>query len=105
LSSGSGRGLTWKEGDIIILVERETRRYNNFKAGFEVKMGIKKQKGLSEVETVKIEKEEDKNAEVVVLHKTLFQKDKMSVWSWLKEFTTEWSETFITKKKKRNQTP
>ena len=67
-------------------------------------MGIKKKKSPSEVEKIKIEKEGDKKEEIVVLHKTLLQKDERSVWSWLEEFTTEWSETFITKKKKRNPT-
>ncbi len=64
-------------------------------------MGIKRQKGAKKVEAVKIEKEEDEKQEIVVLHKTLFQKDEMSVWSWLEEFTTEWSETFVTKKNKK----
>ena len=67
-------------------------------------MGIKRKKGPSEVEKIKIEKEGDKKQEIV-LHKTLIQKDERSVWSWLEEFTTEWSETFITKKKKRNPPP
>ena len=68
-------------------------------------MRIKGQKGPTKVENIKIEEEGDRKQEIVVLHKTLFQKDEMSVWSWLEEFTTEWSETFITKKKKRNPTP
>ncbi len=73
--------------------------------GFEVKMKIKKQKGQSEVEKVKIEKGEDKKEEIVVLHKTLPQKGERSAWSWLEEFTIEWSETFITKKRKKPPTP
>ncbi len=68
-------------------------------------MGMKKQKGPSEVERIKIQKEGDEKQEIVVLRKALFQKDEGSVWSWLEEFTVEWSETFISKKKKRNPTP
>ncbi len=73
-------------------------------SGFEVKMGITKQKRSNKVERIKTEKEGDKKQEIVVLHKTLLQKDEASVWSWLEEFTTEWSETLITKKKRRNPT-
>jgi hypothetical protein len=72
---------------------------------FEVKMVIKRKKGPGEVGKIKIEKEGDEKEEIAVLHKTLIQKDEGSVWSWLEEFTTEWSETFITKKKKRNVPP
>ncbi len=70
--------------------------------GFEVKMKIKKQKGQSEAEKIKIEKGGDKKKEIAVLHKTLSQKGERSVWSWLEEFTIEWSETFMTKKRKKN---
>jgi hypothetical protein len=70
--------------------------------GFEVKMGIKRHKGTDGVGKIKIEKEGDKKEEIVILHKTLIQKNKGSVWSWLEEFTMEWSETLITKKKKGN---
>jgi len=67
-------------------------------------MGITKQKRSSKVEEIKTEKEGDKKREIVVLHKTLPQKEKRSVWSWFEEFTMEWSETFITRKKTRNPT-
>jgi hypothetical protein len=67
-------------------------------------MGIKRKKDPSEAEEIKIKKEGDRKQEIVVLRKTLFQKDEGSVWSWLEEFTTERSETLITKKKKRNPT-
>ncbi len=68
-------------------------------------MGTKRKKDRSEVDKIKIEKDGDKKEERVVLHKTLIQKEETSVWSWLEEFTTEWSETFVTKKKKRNPIP
>jgi len=68
-------------------------------------MAIIKQKGLSKVGRIKVKKEGDKKQEIVVLHKTLIQKDEGSVWRWLEEFTTEWSETFIIKKGKRPPTP
>ena len=68
-------------------------------------MGIIKQRGLSKVERIKVKKEGDKKQEIVVLHKTLIQKDEGSVWRWLEEFTMEWSETFIIKKGKRPPTP
>jgi hypothetical protein len=67
-------------------------------------MGITMQKRLSKVEEIRTEKEGDKKREIVVLHKTLPQKEKRSVWSWFEEFAMEWSETLITKRKKNNPT-
>ena len=67
-------------------------------------MRITKQERSSKVAEIKIEKEGDKKQHIAILHKTLPQKDERSVWSWFEEFTTEWSETFMTKKEKRDST-
>ncbi len=64
-------------------------------------MGGKKRKCLSEVEKIKIQKEGSKEGEISVLPKTLPQEGERAVWSWLEEFTIQWSETFITKKRKK----
>ena len=47
--------------------------------------------------------ERDQKQEVPVRHEAVPQKKANSVWSWYEEFTAEWSETFITKKKKENE--
>ena len=68
------------EGSRIDYFSREPEKkffktQTNLKSGFEVKMGIKRKKGPGEVEEIKIEKEGDRKQEIVVLRKTLFQKD------------------------------
>ncbi len=67
-------------------------------------MAIKRQKGPKKVETIKIEKEENEKREIILLSNTPSQGVEKSVWGWLEEFTIEWSETFITKKRKKPPT-
>jgi len=55
-----------------------------------------------DTEKIKIAEEGGKEQEVVVHDEAVPPKKASSVWSWNEEFTAEWSETFITKKKKRN---
>jgi hypothetical protein len=54
----------------------------------------------TDLKTIEIEGKEDKEQEVTVV--TGAEKKAASVWSGHEEFTREWSETFITKKKKKH---
>jgi hypothetical protein len=56
-----------------------------------------------DTEKITIRGEEGKEQEVAIRHEAVPQKKASSVWSWYEEFAAEWSETFITKKKKENQ--
>ncbi len=66
--------------------------------------GIRRQGGRrkGDIEEIKIREERDREQEVIVHHEAVPEKKASSVWSWYEEFTVEWSETFITKKRKRN---
>ncbi|HYA94524.1 MAG TPA: hypothetical protein VEK32_23800 [Thermodesulfobacteriota bacterium] len=55
----------------------------------------------TDTRTIKIEGKEDKEQEVTVRSETALPKKAGSVWAWQEEFAVEWSETFLTKKKKR----
>jgi len=68
------------------------------------KIGIGRQSGRrkGDIEKITIRGEEGKEQEVAVRHKAIPQKKASSVWSWYEEFAAEWSETFITKKKRKN---
>jgi hypothetical protein len=46
--------------------------------------------------------EGDKEQSVAVRHETVSQRKERSIWSWHEEFVIAWSETLITKKRKRN---
>ena len=63
--------------------------------------GTRRQSGRrkGDIQRIKIERERDKEQEVIVRHEAAPPKKVSSVWSWLEEFTAEWSETFITKKR------
>ncbi len=43
---------------------------------------------------------EKKEQTILILHGPAPEKKASSVWSWHEEFLVEWSETFITKKRK-----
>ena len=47
--------------------------------------------------------EGDKEQAVAVRHETVSQRKERSIWSWHEEFAVAWSETLITKKRKRDQ--
>jgi len=66
--------------------------------------GIRRQSGRrkGDIEKITIRGEESKEQEVAVRHEAVPQKKASTVWSSHEEFMAEWSETFITKKKKRN---
>ncbi len=55
-----------------------------------------------DIEKIKIGEERGKGQEIIVRHEAVPPRKASSVWSWHEEFAAEWSETFITKKKKRN---
>jgi hypothetical protein len=46
--------------------------------------------------------EEDKNQEVTVHHEAVLRGKERSIWGWHEKFAIAWSDTFITKKRKRN---
>ena len=52
---------------------------------------------------IKIEEEGGKEQEMTVRHEAVPKKKAKSVWSGLEEFTQEWSETFVTKKRGKNR--
>jgi hypothetical protein len=51
---------------------------------------------------IKIEKERGNGQEMTVRCETGTQKKAASVWSWQEEFAVDWSETFLTKKRKEH---
>ena len=65
--------------------------------------GIRRESGRrkTDIKTIKIERKEDKGQEVTVRPETALQKKAGSVWTWHDEFAVEWSETFLTKKRKK----
>jgi hypothetical protein len=66
--------------------------------------GIRRQSGRrkGDIEKIKTEGERDKEQEVTVRHEAVPPKKEKSTFSSLEEFTMEWSETFITKKRERH---
>ena len=61
--------------------------------------GSDRKKG--DIEKITIKGESDKQQEVTVRCETTLQKKERSTFSWLEEFTMEWSETFISKNWKK----
>ena len=66
--------------------------------------GVRRQgsRRKTDIRTIKIEGKEDKEQALTVRRETPAQKKAGSVWNWQEEFTVEWSETFLTKKKKKH---
>ena len=66
--------------------------------------GIRKESSRrkTDTKTIKIEGKEDKEQEVTVRRETAAPKKAGSVWSWHEEFRVAWSETFLTKKRKKH---
>jgi hypothetical protein len=54
------------------------------------------------IETIKIGGEGDKGQEVTVRYKTAPGRKEKPTFSCFEEFTKEWSETFLTKKRKKH---
>jgi len=66
--------------------------------------GVRRQSSRrkTDIKTIKIEGKGDKEQEVTVRHEAVPKKKARSVWSGHEEFTREWSETFIIKKRKKH---
>ncbi len=66
--------------------------------------GSRRQSGRrkGDIEKIKIEGEKDKEQEVTVRNEAVPPKKASSVWSWHEEFVAEWSESLISKKRKKN---
>ncbi len=56
----------------------------------------------SDLKTITIEGKEDKEQEVTVRRVTAARMEADSVWTWHEEFRVAWSETFLTKKRKKH---
>jgi hypothetical protein len=56
----------------------------------------------TDTKTIKLEGKEDKEQEVTVRPEAALRKKAGSVWTWHEEFAVEWSETFLTKKRKKH---
>ena len=52
---------------------------------------------------IKIEEEGGKEQEMTIRHEAVPKKKASSVWNGIEEFTREWSETFVTKKREKNR--
>jgi len=77
----------------------ENTRQNDRRKGIRREVSRRK----SEITTIEVEgKKEDKEQEVTVRHETAPQTKEKSTWSWHEEFAVEWSETLITRKKKKH---
>ena len=76
----------------------ENTRQNDRRKG--IRREVSRRKG--EITTIEVEGKEDKEQEVTVRHETAPQTKEKSTWSWHEEFTVEWSETLITRKKKKH---
>jgi len=55
-----------------------------------------------DIKEIKIEGVTDKEKEVTVCREAVSPKKGSSVWSWYEEFAAEWSESSITKERKKN---
>jgi len=77
----------------MAITRQSDRRKGNRRQSTRRKGGIK---------IIKIKGEEDKEQEVTVRHEAVPKKKGSSVWSSHEEFTREWSESFITRKRKKH---
>jgi hypothetical protein len=73
--------------------------------GSDRRKGIRRQSGPRKGDKgkIKIEGERDKEQGVTVRHEAVPPKKASSVWSWHEEFVAEWSESLISKKRKKIQ--
>ncbi len=56
-----------------------------------------------DIEKTTIQGERNNEREVVIHHEAVPPKKASSVWSWHEEFVAEWSESLISKKRKKIQ--
>ena len=83
--------------------------YGQTEEGLEIDMRITVQNGRRKtggrqspsrednVKTAKITGDRDNGQEVTVRSETVLERKERSTFSWLEEFTVEWSETFISR--------
>jgi len=76
----------------------ESTRQNDRRKG--IRREVSRRKGA--ITTIEVEGKEDKEQAVTVRHETGPQTKEKSPWRWHEEFTVEWSETLITRKKKKH---
>jgi hypothetical protein len=57
----------------------------------------------SDKKIIEIEEEGGKQQEITIRHEAVPKKKARPVWSGIEEFTWEWSETFVTKKRGSNR--
>ena len=69
----------------------------------DTRKGTRRQSGRRKGDIEKIKSERDKEQEVTVRHEAVPPKKASSVWSWHEEFVAEWSESLISKKRKKIQ--
>ena len=81
-------------GEIKMVVTR--------RGGKRIPIGRHSGRKKGDTEKITICGKEGKEQGVAIHHEAVPQKKASSVWSWYEEFAAEWSETFITKKKKEN---
>ncbi len=65
--------------------------------------GRRKNAEKIEVQKISVQGEEDRGQEVIVRHEPVSPKVGKSTWSWHQEFTMEWSETLITRKRNKEE--
>ena len=63
----------------------------------------RKGRGKGDVKIIRVEGEKDKELEVIVRHETVPRKKERSMWSWQEEFAIEWSESLLTRKRKKHR--
>jgi hypothetical protein len=61
-----------------------------------------RRKGDIQIIKIKGEGAKAKEQEVTVRHEAVPQAKEKSIWSWHEEFTREWSESFITRKREKH---
>ncbi|OGP73144.1 MAG: hypothetical protein A2V86_14665 [Deltaproteobacteria bacterium RBG_16_49_23] len=63
----------------------------------------KRRQGSRRKDDIKIIRSEgNKQREVPIRHEAVSQGKERSIWGWHEDFAIAWSETFLTKKRKRN---
>jgi len=60
-----------------------------------------KVRGRGDLKIIRVEGEEQQAREVIVHHESVPRREERSTWRWQEEFAVEWSESFITRKRKK----
>jgi hypothetical protein len=62
----------------------------------------RKGRGKDDLKVIRVGGGEDKELEVIVRHETVPREKERSMWSWREEFAIEWSESLITRKRRKH---